>query len=126
MEAQRYPDDYDGILAGAPANHWTYLLSAAAHGVRATLAEPGSYIPSAKLPAIQGAALAQCDAADGVKDGVIENPLTCKFDPSVLLCKGEESDSCLTVHQLTALKAIYGGLTNNKGRAALPRPLARR
>src|SRR5438128_1606308 len=114
MEAQRYPDDYDGIIAGAPANYWTHLMSAAVSGAIATLAEPASYIRSAKLPAIEAAVLAQCDAADGVKDGVIENPLACRFDPSVLLCKGEESDSCLTVHQLTALKAIYGGLTNNQ------------
>src|ERR1700737_2073574 len=83
MEAQRYPADYDGIVAGAPANHWTHLLSSAAAGVRATLGEPESYIPAAKLPAIQAAALAQCDAADGVTDGVIENPLACRFDPSV-------------------------------------------
>jgi feruloyl esterase len=55
-----------------------------------------------------------------VKDGVIENPLTCRFDPSVLLCKGEESDSCLTVHQLTALKAVYGGLRDSKGRQIFP------
>src|SRR4029079_5280342 len=67
MEAQRFPGDYDGIIAGAPANYWTHLLSSAVYGVRATLAEPGSYIPSATLPAIEAAALAQCDAGDGVK-----------------------------------------------------------
>ena len=120
MEAQRYPADYDGIIAGAPANSWTHLLSAAASGVVATLAEPESYIPAAKLPAIERAALAQCDAADGVKDGVIENPLACRFDPSVLLCKGDQSDACLTVHQLTSLKTIYGGLTSNKGQPIFP------
>jgi hypothetical protein len=122
MEAQRYPADYDGIIAGAPANHWTHLLSAAASGARATLAEPGSYIPSTKLPAIQAAALTQCDHADGVKDGVIENPLTCRFDPSVLKCNGEASDSCLTVGQIAALKSIYGGLVDNKGRQIFPGP----
>jgi hypothetical protein len=120
MEAQRYPADYDGIIAGAPANYWTHLLSAAASGVRATLSEPASYIPSAKLQAIQAAVLAQCDSADRVKDGVIENPLTCRFDPSVLQCKGNELDSCLTVAQLTALKAIYGGLRSNDGRQIFP------
>jgi Tannase and feruloyl esterase len=120
MEAQRYPADYDGIIAGAPANYWTHLLSSAASGVKATLSEPASYISAAKLPAIQAAALAQCDVSDGVRDGVIENPQTCHFDPSVLLCKAEESDSCLTVHQLTALKAIYGGLTNGKGKQIFP------
>jgi len=120
MEAQRYPTDYDGIIAGAPANYWTHLLSAAASGVRATLAEPASYIPASKLSALQAAVLAQCDAADQVTDGVIENPLTCHFDPSVLQCKDAETDSCLTVPQLSALKAIYGGLKTNDGRQIFP------
>ncbi|MEO8128988.1 MAG: tannase/feruloyl esterase family alpha/beta hydrolase [Bryobacteraceae bacterium] len=99
----------------------TYLLSAAAWGVRSTLAEPASYIPAAKLPSIQAAVLEQCDAADRVKDGVIENPLSCHFDPSVLQCKGAESNSCLTVPQLSALKAVYGGLKTNDGRQIFPR-----
>ncbi len=120
MEAQRYPADYDGIIAGAPANYWTHLLSSAAAGVKATLAEPDSYIPASKLPAIQAAALTQCDALDGVKDGVIEKPTDCHFDPSVLLCKGGDSDSCLTAPQLTALKTIYAGVRNAKGRQFFP------
>ncbi len=93
IEAQRYPADYDGIIAGAPANDGTGFNSVAAFVGRSLLADPASYIPAAKLPAIEAAALAQCDAKDGVKDGVIENPLACPFDPSVLLCKDRESDS---------------------------------
>jgi len=120
MEAQRYPGDYDGIVAGAPANYWTHLLSFAASNVKATLAEAASYIPPAKLPAIEAAALAACDASDGVKDGVIENPLTCRFDPAVLLCKSAESDSCLTQPQLTALQALYGGLKDPDGKTPFP------
>ena len=120
MEAQRFPADYDGIIAGAPANYWTHLLSFAASGVRATLAEPASYISEAKLPAIEAAALAQCDAADGVKDGVIDNPLSCRFDTSVLKCKGEETNACLTTPQLAALNAIYGGLKDSKGASLFP------
>jgi hypothetical protein len=120
MEAQRYPADYDGIVAGAPANDWTHLLSSAASGMKAMLALPASYLSPAKLPAIEAAALAQCDAADGVKDGVIENPLACPFNPSVLLCKGEESDACLTAPQLAALASIYGGLKSGKGRPLFP------
>ncbi len=120
MEAQRFPADYDGIIAGAPANYWTHLVSSGAAGAKALMGEPGSYISSTKLPAIQAAVLAQCDAADGVKDGVIENPQTCRFDPSVLLCRAAESDSCLTVHQLAALKTIYGGLVNEKGARIFP------
>ena len=120
MEAQRYPADYDGIVAGAPANYWTHLMSSAAFGVKAMLSEPASYIPPVKLPAIEAAALAQCDALDGVKDGVIENPLACHFDPGVLLCKGEETDTCLSAHQIASLKAFYGGLTDSKGQVLLP------
>jgi len=120
MEAQRYPADYDGIIAGAPANNWTLLLSSAAYCIKATLSDPASYIRASKLPAIEAAALAQCDVMDGVKDGVIENPLACHFDPSVLLCKGDESDSCLTAAQLTAVKAIYGGMKDPKGRPIFP------
>jgi hypothetical protein len=120
MEAERYPADYDGIIAGAPANYWTHLLASAASGVKATLSEAASYIPASKLPAIEAAALAQCDALDGVKDGVIENPMACHFDPSVLRCKGAESDACLTGPQLTALGSIYGGLKDAKGQQVFP------
>jgi hypothetical protein len=120
MEAQRYPADYDGIIAGAPANDGTGYNSMAAFVAKSLLADPASYIPTAKLPAIEAAALAQCDAKDGVKDGVIENPLACRFDPSVLLCKDRESDACLTTPELTALKAIYRGLRDSKGNEIFP------
>jgi hypothetical protein len=120
MEAQRYPGDYDGIVAGAPANYWTALLSFAASNAKATLAEAASYIPAAKLPAIEAAALAACDANDGVKDGVIENPPACRFDPAVLLCKSAESDSCLTRPQMTALQALYDGLKDANGKTLFP------
>ena len=120
MEAQRFPDDYDGIIAGAPANYWTHLLAAAASDMQATLAEPGSYIPAAKLPAIQAAALGACDALDGVKDGVLEDPARCRLDPAALVCKGPESDSCLTAAQAAALKKIYDGPRNSKNERIFP------
>lgn len=108
MEAQRYPEDYDGVIAGAPANYWTRLFANAVWDMLA-LAGKGAYIPAAKLPAIQNATLAACDAQDGVKDGVIENPPACRFDPSALLCQGAETDACLTAPQLAALKKLYAG-----------------
>jgi feruloyl esterase len=114
MEAQRFPADYDGIIAGAPANAWTHLMSAAVSDMQA-LSDAASYIPAAKLPAIESAALAACDASDDVKDGVLEDPSRCHFDPSVLLCKDQESDACLTAPQVAALKKIYAGLRNSKG-----------
>ena len=120
MEAQRFPADYDGIVAGAPANYWTHLLLGAGWGLQAMMSDAASYIPAAKLPAIEAAALAQCDANDGVKDGVIDNPSQCHFDPSVLLCKGAESDACLTSPQLATLKKIYSGPLDSKGRQVFP------
>lgn len=120
MEAQHFPADYDGIIAGAPANFWTHLLVSAGFDIQATLAEPASYLPASKLPAIQAAALASCDALDGVKDGLIENPPQCRVDPAALLCRGAESDSCLTAPQVAALKKIYAGPRSSQGQAVFP------
>jgi len=115
MEAQRYPEDYDGIVAGAPANYWTHLLANAAWDTLALLGEKDSYISPKKLSAIQSAALAACDALDGVKDGVIDNPARCHFDPGVLLCQAAETDSCLTAPQVAALKKLYAGGRTSHG-----------
>jgi feruloyl esterase len=111
-EAQRFPDDYDGILAGAPANYFVHLqvggnwISQAIHGDSATMIAP------AKLPAITAAVLADCDTLDNVKDGVLEDPRQCHFDPQTLLCKGEENNSCLTAPQIAGLKKVYEGARN--------------
>jgi Tannase and feruloyl esterase len=120
MEAQRYPGDYNGIIAGAPANDWTHLFVESAYNIKATLNLPADYIPAAKLPAIQAAALEACDGIDRVKDGVIEDPRQCHFDPSALLCKGAESNSCLTAPQLDALRKLYAGARNSKGEQIFP------
>ena len=109
MEAERYPEDFDGILAGAPANHWTHHLTGFVWNELALHAKPESSISAAQLPAIQKAALAACDALDGVKDGVIEDPRACHFDPSVLLCHGAPGPDCLTQPQIDALAKIYAG-----------------
>jgi hypothetical protein len=109
MEAQRYPEDYDGIVAGAPANYWTHLLTEGLWDAQALLLEPGSYIPASKIPAVENAVVAACDAADGVKDGVVDNPSQCHFDPSTLLCKAGDSDACLTAPQVAALRKLYDG-----------------
>jgi hypothetical protein len=120
MEAQRYPEDYDGIIAGAPANYWTHLLANAAWDLLALLGGKDSYIPPKKLPAIEAAALAACDSLDGVKDGVIEDPSRCHFDPGVLLCQGPESNSCLTPPQVAALKKLYTGGRTARGEQVFP------
>jgi len=120
MEAQRYPEDYDGIIAGAPANYWTHLLGLAVSNMQATAGSPTTYIPQNKLPAIQAAALAACDKNDGVEDGVIENPSSCKFDPGTLLCSGAENEKCLTEAQVKALRKLYDGLRDAKGKLLYP------
>ena len=106
MEAQRYPEDFDGLVAGAPANYATRLLSSFAWNANALEATPESYISSKQLPAIEQAALAAC----GGKDGVIDDPRACHFDPSVLRCTAAPDDHCLTDPQLAALAKIYAGM----------------
>jgi feruloyl esterase len=115
MEAQRYPADYDGIIAGAPANYWTHLLMGGADLARTVADNPASFIPPAKFPAIEAATLAACDAADGLKDGLISDPQKCHFDPATLLCKGEDSDRCLTAPQVAMMQKIYAGPRDGKG-----------
>ena len=107
-EAQKFPDDYDAIIAGAPANRTAIALWIAA----AVLKDPASYIPPSKYPVIHQAALAACDARDGLKDGLIDDPTKCDFDPKVLLCKGADGPSCLTAPQVEAAKKIYSPAIN--------------
>ena len=120
MEAQRYPEDYDGILAGAPANYWTHLLSSALWDAQATTLDPDSYIAPSKIPAIALAVLATCDAKDGLKDGIVNDPRQCHFDPATMLCKQGNSDSCLTKPQVTALEKLYAGAHDAKGTQIFP------
>ncbi len=112
MEAQRFPDDFVGIVAGAPANNWTHLLVGAIWTEQALVNEPASYLPPSKLPALQNAVVAACDALDGVKDGVIGDPRRCHFDPAVVQCKGADAADCLTEPQVAAVRKIYGGPRN--------------
>jgi feruloyl esterase len=120
MEAQRFPEDFDGILAGAPANYWTHLLSNGIALANVMYARPEAYISNVKIPAIQAAVLAACDEKDGVKDGFLNDPVKCRFDPSVLLCKGPESRKCLTAPQIESLRLIYSGGRNTKGDQIFP------
>jgi len=120
MEAQRFPEDYDGILAGAPANFWTHLMVDFMWVNQATMLDQASYIPFSKLPAIGAAVLAACDAQDGVTDGILNDPRQCNFDPATLLCKEADSNSCLTPPQVTALKKIYAGSHDSAGHQIFP------
>jgi len=120
MEAQRFPADFDGILAGAPANNWTNMLTAGVEVAQAIYTNPAGYISSIKFPAISAAVLAACDAQDGVKDGILNDPTQCHFDPSALLCKDVDSRSCLTAPQVAALKKFYAGGQGSHGKQIFP------
>jgi Tannase and feruloyl esterase len=120
MEAQRFPGDYNGIVAGAPAHHWTHLLTKALADAQATTLDPAAYIPPGKLPAIAKAVNRACDAGDGVSDGVVGDPSRCLFDPGALLCKEGDSEACLTTPQVKALQALYAGPRDSRGQRIFP------
>jgi feruloyl esterase len=121
-EAQRYPDDYDGILAGAPANFITHLQAAQISFGLATQVDPTTSLlkPINKLPALHEAVLATCDALDGAEDGLIENPAVCPFDPQQLACTGADSQSCLTPPQVQAVQRIYADILRSDGTKIFP------
>jgi feruloyl esterase len=112
MEAQRYPNDFIGIVAGAPANSWTRLLATAVWVEQAVRNDTGSVLSPAKLSVLQKAAVASCDKLDGVPDGILENPNLCHFDPVVVQCKSGDGPDCLTAAQVRAAKKIYQGPRN--------------
>ncbi len=111
-EAQRYPKDFHGIVAGAPAIRWDALELRGAYDALTLMAAPASYIPRAKLPVLQNAAIAACDGMAGVKEGYIENPELCHFDPVVAQCKGDDAPDCLTAAQVASAQRIYGPMKN--------------
>jgi tannase/feruloyl esterase len=106
MEAQRFPADYDGILAGAPAYDWTTLLTSAAIGMQTLLSDNASYIPTTDVPLIHRAILAQCDKLDGLKDGLIADPRACHFDAARIACETGQTRFCLTAPQVKALTTL--------------------
>jgi feruloyl esterase len=111
-EAIRYPDDFDAIIAGAPAIAHMQL-HAARLALNAFVHRAGdSYIPPGKYPAIHRAALNACDALDGIADGLIAKPSTCRFDPAILECTGGDAPSCLTAAQVATARGMYAPITD--------------
>jgi feruloyl esterase len=120
MEAQRFPDDYDGIIAGAPANDWVGLATGFAWNTLAAHKTPEGALTTGKLAILQAAALKQCDRLDGVDDGVLEDPRQCKFDPASVACAdGKDGDTCLNAAQVETARKIYGGPKNPRTGASL-------
>lgn len=122
MEIQRFPEDYDGVIVGAPAHHWTHHLSGFLWNEQALFNTPGAHVSTTKLQAIQAATLATCDALDGVRDGVVEDPRRCRFDPASIACPaGTDGPSCLTPPQVGAVRKIMQGPRNPRtGRQIYP------
>jgi Tannase and feruloyl esterase len=115
MEAQRFPDDFDGIVAGAPAYNFSGLLLLGAVDIQA-LAQPGAYLTAAKLKALETAALAQCGGGAYVAD-----PTSCRFDPGAVACPGgQDRQGCLTAAELAAARVIYRGLATPEGKLLYP------
>ena len=119
MEAQRFPEDYDGILAGAPAYNWSSLVSGSSVLVKRQNVTPENSLPAAKLPAIAAAVNLACDAQDGVKDGVLNDPRTCHFAPASMICKGSDSPDCLTPGQAETLAMFYSPRLDSQGKKVL-------
>lgn len=121
QEAQRFPWDFDGIVAGAPPVNLATLYMTFVWGIRATHDESGKPVLGAKdLKLLTDAAVAKCDLDDGLKDGIIGDPLHCNFDPAELTCGAGHQDPCLTPAQVDAAKRVYSGPLTSKGQRLSP------
>lgn len=107
MEAQRYPADYDAVIVGAPV--YTLQVQTSAVFRNQTFAQPGAGFTMPQLQMVQDAAVAACDANDGLTDGLINNPRACSWQPRELQCAPGESEGCLSPQQVDALTALYNG-----------------
>ena len=112
MEAQRYPDDYDGIVSGAPVNTFTRLHMGQLWTAHATLNSPDATLTAEDFSLVNAAVMRQCDANDGIEDGMLTDPTRCEFDPRELVCRGRSGDTCLAEPKVAALEMIYGGAIN--------------
>ncbi len=118
-EVERYPKDFEGVVAGDPANNFVRHY-VGGHLWGAMAMEGDGYIPAAKVPLIGNAVNAACDALDGVKDGVLSDPRRCHFDPTTLQCKSGDAPDCLTAAQVAAIKKIWTGLRDAQGNQIYP------
>ena len=123
IEAQRYPNDFDGIVAGAPALNWTTSLAAASIQIQQLMfPDPDNLdypvLDLDDLKLIEDSYLAQCDAMDGIVDGILNEPDKCDFNIETLLCNGEKNEQCLTQEEIDAAKAVYDGPKDKIGSLA--------
>ncbi len=113
MEAQRYPQDFDAILAGAPAQDIRGVIATFMTITQAMYPDPAQMttptLSTADQQALQKAVLTKCDAADGLTDGVLTDPTTCTVDLATLACKAGNQDGCLSRAEIAAIETITKG-----------------
>ena len=120
MEAQRYPDDFDAIIAGAPVYNQIHLNESQVALQVEMLKDPSRIVPPAKVTLFANAVLNACDEKDGVKDSIVSNPQMCKFDPSTLMCEGGDSADCLTAAQVESAKTAHAPVKTKSGEMVYP------
>ena len=120
QEAQRFPEDFDGIVAGAPGLDWTGRAAQATRIAKLLEADESSRLPAAARQLLHERVIAACDRLDGVEDKLLENPERCTFDPGVLECKGADRAQCLTPAQVATARAIYASPINTKTKRPIP------
>jgi feruloyl esterase len=114
MEAQRFPDDFDGIVAGSPGLDWTGRAAQAVRVAKVLEASEPARLLQPERVLLHAAAVSACDARDGVKDGLIGDPEHCRFDPAVLRCASANATGCLSAAQVDSARLIYSSGTNAK------------
>ena len=118
MEAQRFPTDYQAVIAGAPV--YSLLVQTSSVVKNRLFTTPETALPPATLARVNAAALAACDGKDGLKDGIVTDPRACDWDPIELQCKAAASADCLTAAQVAALRNAYATLKTSSGKTAKP------
>jgi len=120
MEAQRYPEDFDAIVAGAPVYNQIHLNESQVARQVAMLRDPSRLVPANKVALFANAVIAACDEQDGVKDGIVSQPRSCRFDPSTLACKAGDAPDCLTQAQVASAKSAHAPVTTKAGALVYP------
>lgn len=118
--AQRFPEDFDGIIAGAPGLDWTSRAAQAVRVEQALELNEAARLSQTERQLLHTSVVGACDALDGVRDGLIENPARCAFDPGTLECSAAGGAACLTNAQVETARLIYSSPINPKTKRPIP------
>ena len=125
MDIERHPEDFDGVLLGAPGGRSTASMLKFIHAYQQMIREPGSWLSPAKLAMVDKTVTSACDMTDGAKDGVVWDHRLCHFDVATLQCKGADGPDCLTAPEIRSIKAILAGPKGPKGESIVqPMPIS--